>query len=122
MSPRECLADTSCMSHEVFRKVGFPFDGGRFPDDLDAVIQRTVLDGQEPARVVIHDVDGDWLVGDGVNDPNASGASVVAVISHVAVADATVAELASLPVGWVAERDDPGFAWSISEHVWPDEP
>ncbi|QGN47519.1 hypothetical protein GKC29_12155 [Micromonospora sp. WMMC415] len=107
------------MSGEVFRHVAFPFEDGRFPPNLGAVVQRTVLTGQEPARVVIHDGDNDWLVGDGVNDPN--GASVVACISHVADADPAVAALAALPVGYIAERDEPHLPWTISVHAWPDE-
>jgi hypothetical protein len=54
--------------------VPFPFPDGQFPSELGAVIQRTVLDGTEPARVVIHADEGGWLVGDGVNDPNLPGA------------------------------------------------
>ncbi|OJF10846.1 hypothetical protein BG844_29660 [Couchioplanes caeruleus subsp. caeruleus] len=84
------------------------------------MIQRTVLTGQEPARVVIHDEDNDWLVGDGVNDPN-DGASVVACMKHLADTDPTVAELASLPLGHIAERDEPLHPWTISVHQWPDE-
>jgi hypothetical protein len=80
-----------------------------------------VLAGQEPARVVIHDEDNDWLVGDGANDPNLPGASVVACISHVADADPTVAELAALPVGHIAERDEPVRPWTVSLHEWPED-
>ncbi|GGQ87306.1 hypothetical protein GCM10010166_66890 [Couchioplanes caeruleus subsp. azureus] len=104
----------------MFRDVAFPFEDGRFPAHLGAVIQRTVLTGKEPARVVIHDEDNDWLVGDGVNDPN-DGASVVACIRHVADADPSVAELATLEPGHIAERDEPHLPWTISVHEWPDE-
>lgn len=109
------------VSDEVSRAVDFPFPEGRFPDRLGAVVQRTVLDGHEPARVVIHDEDNDWLVGDGVNDPNLPGASVVACISHIAAADSSLAELASLPIGHIAERDDSNLSWTISLHEWPDD-
>jgi hypothetical protein len=60
---------------EVFQHLPFPFEGGVFPEKLGAVVQRTVLDGHEPAREVVHADDGSWLVGDGVNDPNPPGAS-----------------------------------------------
>ncbi|HEX5996515.1 MAG TPA: hypothetical protein VFY84_15350 [Jiangellales bacterium] len=109
------------MSAEGFRHVAFPFEGDRFPPHLGAVVQRTVLTGQEPARVVIHDEDNDWLISDGVNDPNLGGASVVACISHIAAADPAVAALATLPLGHVAERDEQHLPWTISVHAWPDE-
>jgi hypothetical protein len=109
------------MSGPVFHHVAFPFEDGCFPPYLGAVVQRTVLTGEEPARVVIHDEDNDWLVGDGVNDPNVDGASVVACISHIADADPSVAALAALPMGHIAERDEPEVPWTISVHAWPDE-
>jgi hypothetical protein len=99
----------------------FPFLDNTFPPNLGAVVQRTVLDGVEPARVVIHDDEGDWVVGDAVNDPNQPGASVVACIAHIADHDQAVAELAVLPVGHVAERDGPGSPWRITAHQYSDD-
>ncbi|MEU4715641.1 hypothetical protein AB0F73_18550 [Micromonospora purpureochromogenes] len=98
-----------------------PFEDGHFPDNLGAVVQRTVLTGQEPPRIVIHEEDNDWLIGDGVNDPNLDGASVVVCISHIADADPSVAELATLPIGYIAERDEPHLPWTITVHEWADE-
>jgi len=57
-------------SSEIHRVLRFPFDGSVVPATLGAVVQRTVLDGTEPAREVVHAADGSWLVGDGVSDPN----------------------------------------------------
>ncbi len=34
--------------------VPFPFEGDRFPHQLGAVVQNTVLRGEQPAREVIH--------------------------------------------------------------------
>jgi len=59
------------------RDVPFPFPDGRFPASLGAVVQRTVASGELPALVVIHDDENDWLVGDGVNDPDADSASII---------------------------------------------
>lgn len=110
------MRHTRCMSGEVFRHVAFPFEGGRFPRHLGMVVQGTVLTGDEPARVVIHDEDNDWLVGDGAN---LDGASVVACMTHIADSDPSVAALATLPVGHIAERDEQHLPWTISVHGWP---
>jgi hypothetical protein len=107
------------VAQEVFRDLPFPFEGDRFPDNLGAVVQRTVLSGEMPALEVIHTADNAWLVGDGVNDPNERGACVVACIWHVIEFNSSVASLARLPPGFIAWRDAPGVAWRTEEHVWP---
>ena len=63
--------------HELFRPLPWPFGDGRFPDELAAVVPRTVLSGDRPALRVVHAADNDWLVADCVNDWNESGATVV---------------------------------------------
>jgi hypothetical protein len=75
---------------EVLRNVPWPFPAAVFPDNLGVVVQRTVLSGDLPALVVIHDADNDWVVGDGINDPNAPDACVVAHMSHVVGQDSSV--------------------------------
>ncbi len=99
----------------------FPSEDRDFPADLGAIVQRSVLDGIQPARVVIHDADNDWLVGDGMTDPNAPDACVVARLRHIADRDPTVADLVSLPAGHIAERDDEDASWRISLHRYPDD-
>ena len=105
---------------EIFRQMPFPFDDDTFPTNLGAVVQRTILDGTEPAREVTHVADGSWLVGDGVNDPNAPGAVVVTHISHVVERNSSVADLATLPFGHVARRTQNGV-WVREPHVWLDD-
>jgi hypothetical protein len=92
---------------EVARHVPWPFPGDSFPGDLGAVVQRTVLSGELPARLVIHDDENDWCAGDDVNDPDVPGASVIAHMTHVLARDSSVSELASLPPGWAAVRTGP---------------
>ena len=104
---------------EVLRHLSFPFPHDRFPAELGAVIQRSVLEGREPAREVIHTEDNDWAVGDGIDDPNQPGACVVAHLLHVIERNSSVAELATLPLGHIAVRTQPGEAWSITRHRWP---
>jgi hypothetical protein len=109
------------MADEVVSGVPWPYPGGRFPDALGAVVQRTVLDGEEPARAVVHDSDDDWLVSDGVNDPNLPGAAVLVCIRHLADADPTLAALADMPPGTVARRADRDDPWTFEVHAYPDD-
>ena len=84
-------------------------------------MQRTVLTGERPAREVVHTPDGSWLVGDGEEDPNVPGASIAAHMSHVLAQNSSVAQLASMPPGHLAQRKDPGQPWEVRELVgWDD--
>ena len=76
-------------------------------EDLCAVVQRTILSGERPARSVIRDDENDWCVGDDVNDPNVARASVIAHMTHVLARDSSVGELA------LTAGPDP-FIWRIS--------
>lgn len=107
---------------EMFRHLPFPFEGDVFPPSLGAVVQLTVLHGDEPAREVIHAEDGSWLVGDGVNDPNVPGAAVATHMAHAIERNSSIAELAVMPAGHIASREGPGEAWVIAPHDWPPEP
>lgn len=57
----------------MYQHLPFPYEGDELPAELGAVVQRTVLDGVEPAREVIHTPEGSWCVGDGTHDPNPPG-------------------------------------------------
>ncbi|MEU6851388.1 hypothetical protein ABZ901_15860 [Actinacidiphila alni] len=99
----------------------WPFADGTFPQGLLAIVQRTVADGSHPALMVIHDDEQDWLLADGLHDPNADGASIVCHLDHVVSLDPSLAALGSLPPGHIAERvsrDDP---WSIRSWTYEDE-
>lgn len=98
---------------EMHRVMPFPYQGGRFPPALGAVVQNTVLQGEQPAREVIHTSDGDWCVGDGVSDPNVPGASTATHISHAVERNSSIASLATMPHGHIAHRADPGADWEI---------
>jgi hypothetical protein len=102
----------------MFQHLPWPFEGGRFPAHLGAVVQRSVLIGECPALVVVHTDDNSWLVGDGVTDPNAPGASVAAHMAHAVRWNSSVAALADLPPGWEANRDGSGHAWQRAPHMW----
>lgn len=89
-----------------------------FPDQLAAVIQQTVLSGESPARLVIHSAENDWLMGDGVTDPNEPGACLAAHIHHALSQNSSLTSLADLAPGWQAERTDPGHPWIRTPHTW----
>lgn len=104
---------------EMLRRMAWPFPDGQFPPQLGAVVQRTVLSGRAPARLVQHDQDGSWSVGDGT-DPNAPGAVVATHLRHVLERNSSVAALADLPPGWFAVREGPGAPWLREELVEDD--
>jgi hypothetical protein len=108
-------------SNEMFRQLPFPFAGGVFPRQLGAVVQKTVLSGEEPARLVVHTDDNSWLVGDGINDPNDPGASVATHIWHVIESDPSVGELASLGCGFQVTREGPDEPWYASPFSFDDD-
>ncbi|MFF5030105.1 hypothetical protein ACFY2J_38665 [Streptomyces collinus] len=101
--------------------VTWPFTDDAFPQGLVAIVQRTVADGSLPALLVIHDQERDWLLADGVHDPNADGASIVCHLDHVLSLDPTVAALAGLPPGHIAERVSGDEPWSIRSWDYEDE-
>ncbi|MFI1965424.1 hypothetical protein ACH429_15145 [Streptomyces pathocidini] len=107
--------------HEVFRTAPFPFPGDRFPEGLGAVVQRTVAEGLLPALTVVHDTEGDWLVGDGANDPNLPDACQVHCLAHLAEADPAIAETATLPPGHAAYREGPGSPWVVRPFAYEEE-
>ncbi|WP_412542624.1 hypothetical protein R8Z50_09090 [Longispora sp. K20-0274] len=107
------------MSHEVLRGVAWPYPDDQFPQHLGVVVQRTVADGTEPARAVVHDADGDWLVADGVSDPN--GNSILICMEHLTASDPTIAALAAMAPGTEAWREQPDRSWQFEAHQYSEE-
>jgi hypothetical protein len=66
----------------------------------------------------VHDEEGDWMVADGVNDPNKPGAALVTHMRHVVELDPSISELSSLPRGYQAHRAQLGSPWVIEEHSY----
>jgi hypothetical protein len=97
----------------MHRIMPFPYEGAQFPPGLGAVVQDTVLRGEEPAREVIHTPENGWCIGDGVNDPNVPGASIATHIWRAMERNSSIASLASMPPGHIAERSGPGEPWTI---------
>lgn len=101
-------------AHEVFRDLPWPYDGDRFPDNLGVVVMKSVLSGDRAVLQVGHFPGGAWAVADGVDDPNLPGTAVVACMRHVVAQNSSIASLASMPAGFVADRDFPGDLWRIT--------
>lgn len=106
---------------EVVRRVPFPFEGGRFPSELGAVVQRTVLSGELPVLVVIHDDDGDWLIGDAVTDASDPEFLAIGHVRHLVERDPSIGETAGLPRGYAARRVSPSAPWTIESWSYEDE-
>lgn len=96
---------------------GFP---SKVAADVAAVVQRTVMSGELPALIVVHDDEGDWLIGDGVNDPNEDGACGVYHLSHVITLDESLAEVMKIPIGHAAMRESASTPWEISPWEYGD--
>ena len=106
---------------ELIIRAPFPFTDNVFPSELGAVVQRSVLDGEEPALFVAHTEDNEWLVGDGISDPNEEGACVVAAMVEVLAQDEKVAEVADLPTGMAAYRESADDTWQREPFTWAEE-
>ncbi|MGW5572267.1 DUF4265 domain-containing protein [Nocardia thailandica] len=100
-----------------------PADYGlMFPADLAACVYNTVAAGERPALVVVHDGDGDWIIGDGSGDPLGPDTATLLHIQHVTDLDSSVTELAAMPAGKLAWRDAPTDPWTIEDFAYSDEP
>lgn len=91
-------------------------------DDFDVagVVQKTVIYEGLPALVVVHDEDGDWLVGDGVHDPNEDGVCGVFHLAHLVQRDTTLVEAFRIPAGFAATRESAHAPWIISPWSYSD--
>lgn len=95
--------------------------GRTFPDDLAAFVYKTVAAGERPALVVVHDPDGDWIVGDGSDAPLGTDTATLVHLQHLVDTDSSLAELATLPEGRLAWRDQPTDPWTIEDFAYPAE-
>jgi hypothetical protein len=106
---------------ELLRNLPHPFPDDRFPEGMGGVVQRTVANGELPALIVIHDDDNDWLIGDGINDPNSYEASGLFHLRHIIDQDPSIEATASLPIGYVAWRGSPGEDWTVEKFDYAEE-
>lgn len=107
---------------EMHREMPRPFPNERFPEGLGAVVMKSVLSGERPVLQVLHDPENGWGFADGVDDPNTPGGAVAAHITHLTRLDPTLAEMAKLPPGALADRLEVGGEWHIRSFAWDEEP
>lgn len=87
----------------------WPFDDS--PDEEVVTLDRIVLDGA-PVLLVAHEDDG-WQFLDGEHVFEDDG--VVVYLGDMVQIDPTLADLASLPVGWHARRASVDDPWEMAE-------
>jgi hypothetical protein len=88
----------------------WPFDD---PPNVATFATRPVMDGTSWIALVCHDQeDGGWQF-IGPEGADMSQAMLVA-LHNVLKRDATIAELADLPLGWQARRSNPDAPWQRS--------
>ncbi len=92
--------------------------GWKFADGphTTAFLSKTVYDGVEAITYVSHDADdGAWqFLGDSMSD---GGGPVVVCLQHPIETDESLSLLFDLPLGWAAERDNPGAPWRRHEQA-----
>jgi hypothetical protein len=95
--------------------------GWKFPDPPHTMVflSKAVHAGVEPVTYVSHELeDGAWQF---LGDSMTGGEDPVIVCFHRPIdSDRSLSELADLPLGWYAERSDPGEHW-IRHKVEPEE-
>ena len=86
----------------------WPFDD---PTNTIAITLSDVAKGASPILLVTHDADdGTWQFHDGRDNPNPDD-GVVVCLEDMYHLDASMGELADLPLGWRAWRDAPDQPW-----------
>jgi hypothetical protein len=92
-------------------EIGEPFPFAGHPT-LGVYSTRTVMNGDEPIMLVVHDDDGDWqfLPEAGIGEDG-----VLIHLSHIVEAHPEIHELRDLPRGWGAERTSESDPWARSE-------
>jgi hypothetical protein len=85
------------------------------PPALATITLRQIIEEGQPILHVSHDADdGGWQFLDG-GVPQAADARVVS-LAHMFQSDPTIGQLADLPVGWVAWREQPESPWQREPH------
>jgi hypothetical protein len=89
-------------------KDDWPFD---HPRNCGSLTTRQILDGSEPILVVSHDADDHAWQFIGVSDASIADGRIVC-LEEIVRLDPTILEVANLPPGWQAVRDEACGQWS----------
>jgi hypothetical protein len=85
------------------------------PPNVAVFTTRQVIHEGVPVVYVSHDSDdGAWQFHCGV--PTTPDDAMVVSLKNMLDKDPTLAALADLPLGWIAERTDPASEWKRSRH------
>jgi len=84
--------------------------GWRFPEGphTSVYLSKNVHTGAEPVTFVYHDPEGDWQF---TGETGTESGGVAVCFHHPIDNDPSLKELVDLPVGWCAERSEPGAPW-----------
>ena len=88
------------------------------PEDLATFCRASIFEEGGAIVRVGHNSAGHWMFLDGYIEEGEE--PEIVCLSHVFEHDPTIAEVADLPAGWIAERDGPGLPWRRSR-LDPDE-
>lgn len=80
-----------------------------------AIASRFVLSGEEPLRLVIHHDDGTWDFL--CNTTSAPDDLLTVHAQEIFSRYPELAELQTLPLGWLAEREEAGDAWRVERDL-----
>lgn len=103
---RECHPAFRARQPVLSEDRSWPFHEGK---NRAVFTTKPVLWEKAPILLVVHDADGDWQFLCGTTNATADGQIVRlgTILQH----DPTLAEVADLPVGWEACREEVGGAW-----------
>ncbi len=86
----------------------------RFKDDHQTMVLTTkrIINGDTIITIVFHDeADGMWQFLDGI-DTDENSAAIIS-INEMVLIDPNLEEIANLPLGWVAWRNDSFSEWNM---------
>ncbi len=92
----------------------WPFDQ---PRNCTTITMKQILDESEPVLLVSHDADDHGWQFIGTSDACVEDGRVVCLEEMVRL-DPTVVEVADLPPGWQAVRENVGSAWTRRKQIW----
>lgn len=91
------------------------------PPNVVVFTTASVLEGSHPILHVTHDSDdGSWQFHTGNGRPSIDEARIVC-LQQIVELDSSITELASLPVGWQAKREQIDRPWRLSRIETKDE-